>query len=211
MKKLDVLKESLKKAENFRAAASYISFDMATISPENAKPNEGELIAFLENEELKMRKDPSYVSALLSSLKAVDSMNEWERAMVLLAYRAYRMEKNIPEEEAYSFSLQEQQAFIDWEKAKDSADFSIFSDSLQKVIENNKKKAALRELDEEEKVLLKSDYDRLLDKYERGMTTEAIDPIFEESKERIVALLERIKKSKKKIRRDFLSRKVHIE
>ena len=77
MKKLDVLKESLKKAENFRAAASYISFDMATISPENAKPNEGELIAFLENEELKMRKDPSYVSALHSSLKAVDSMNEW--------------------------------------------------------------------------------------------------------------------------------------
>ena len=211
VKELDVLKESLKKAENFRAAASYISFDMATIAPENAKPNEGELIAFLENEELKMRKDPSYVSALLSSLKAVDSMNEWERAMVLLAYRAYRMEKNIPKEEAYSFSLQEQRAFIDWEKAKDSADFSIFSDSLQKVIENNKKKAALRELDEEEKVLLKSDYDRLLDKYERGMTTEAIDPIFEESKERIVALLERIAKSKKKIRRDFLSRKVPIE
>lgn len=53
MKELDVLKESLKKAENFRAAASYISFDMATISPENAKPNEGELVAFLENEELK--------------------------------------------------------------------------------------------------------------------------------------------------------------
>ena len=211
MEELDVLKGCLQKAENYRAAASYIVFDMSTISPENAKAHEGELIAFLENEGLKVRKDPSFVSALLSSLKSVDSMNEWERAMVLLAYRTYRMEKNISEEEAYSFSLQEQQAFLDWEKAKEKSDFSIFSSSLQRVIDNCKKRASLRELDETEKGLLKNDYDRLLDMFERGMTTEAIDPIFEESKERIVSLLTRIKNSKKKIRRDFLSRRVPIE
>lgn len=211
MDRLDVLKEGLRRAENFRAAASYINFDMSTISPENARAHEGELIAFLENEAVRERKEPSFVSALLSSLKDIDSMDEWERAMVKEAYRTYRMEKNITKEEAYSFSLQEQQAFLDWEKAKKSADFSIFSKSLQGVIENNKKRASLRELDETEKGLIKSEYDRLLDMYERGMTTEILDPLFDESKERIVSLLEKIKNSKKKIRRDFLTRKVPIE
>ena len=211
MNPLLVLKEGLRRAENYRAAASYLNFDMATIAPKNTKPYEGELIAFLENEGLKARKDPAFVSALLDAVRDADSLDEWERTMVLLAYRAYRMEKNISEEEAYSFSLQEQQAFIDWEKAKENADFSLFSNSLKSVIENNKKRASLRELDGAEKEILKSDYDRLLDTFERGMTTEMIDPLFEEAKKRIVSLLDRIKKSKKKIRRDFLERKVPID
>ena len=211
MNELSALKEALWRAENFRAAASYLNFDMSTIAPRNTKEHEGELIAFLENEGFNVRKDPSFISALLAAKENLESMNEWERTMVLLAYRDYRMEKAISKEEAYAFSRDEQQAFIDWERAKESADFSIFSGSLQKVIENNKKRASLRELDETEKDLLKSDYDRLLDTFERGMTTEILDPLFSEAKERIVSLLERIGKSGKKIRRDFLIRKVPIE
>ena len=47
-------------------------------------------------------------------------------------------------------------------------------------------------------------YDTLLDKYEEGLTVKKLDKIFDELKNGIIKILDKIEKSNKKINRDFL-------
>lgn len=103
------------------------------------------------------------------------------------------------------FALVFNKAFVDWLEAKKKADFSLFAESLEKVRRVNLKQVALSE---NAKPVL---YDNLLGLYERGMTSRDLDSCFDACKECLIPLLRKIRKSKKKIRTDFLSRPVSDE
>ena len=205
------IKESLKKKEYYENAALSISFDQATVSPEKAMDEKNGIIAFLEQQAFDVMQDEKIAEYITGLYRDIADFDEWDATLIRQLYRQYLIEKNLTSDEAYDIALSEKQAFTDWSVAKEKSDYELFRPSLSKVIAGCRKKADVRELMPEEEGSIASTYDRLIDLYERGMTTEKIDPVFEEVKERLLKLIRRIENSKKVIRTNFLSREVSIE
>ena len=114
--------------------------------------------------------------------------------------------KNITPEKNMEINLIYNKAFVDWSEAREASDYSMFKESLTKVYNVNKEIVELRNMKDSGSV-----YDQLLDDYERDITTEVLDECFGKCKERLLPLLEKIKNSKKQIRRDFMNIEVTDE
>ncbi len=207
MKELEEIKKQLRKEAAFADAARIVSFDQSTVCPEEGVEEKNEIIASLEQHAFTMRRDERFLRNIRIAYEKRESLDEWDRALVEQLHRKDLMEQNISNERAYQYALIEKKAFVDWVQAKEASDFSLFRDSLSRVIEINRERSALRVVAPEE-TWIHGTYDRLLDRYERGMNTEIIDPCFTECAARLSKLLSGILKSKKKIRTDFLERSV---
>ncbi|MBQ6441713.1 MAG: carboxypeptidase M32 [Lachnospiraceae bacterium] len=210
MKELEEIRKHLQKEAVFADASRIISFDQSTVCPEEAVEEKNEIIATLEQQAFLMRRDEAFLRNVRRAYEKRETLDEWDRAMVEQLHRNDLMEQNLSTDRAYEYALIEKKAFVDWTQAKEASDFSLFRESLEKVIGINRERSALRVVAPEEN-WIKCTYDRLIDRYERGMNVETIDPCFAECAERLSNLLSRIRSSKKKIRTDFLSRVVPEE
>ncbi len=95
---------------------------------------------------------------------------------------------------------------MSWSKAREANDFGIYAERLKR--RRDLDIARVRQWDAAAVPEAVTDYDCMLDEYETGMNTKRLDALFSESGKRIRRLMEKIRKSKKKIRTDFLSREV---
>ncbi len=204
--KLELVKSVLKEVETYRHAVAVISYDQETICPPKGMEEQGEVMAFLGNQAFKLTKDEKFIEASNYIYEHRDDLGEWDRTLAEGLNRDYQKEKNITPEKQMEFSLVYNKAFVDWSEARKASDFSLFKDSLVKVKNANTEAVNLRENAKEMPV-----YDHLLDDYERGITSEKLDELFDECKKRLLPLLEKIKSSKKQIRRDFMSIEVTEE
>ena len=206
---LERLQKTLQIMDKYGHATHVLNYDMETICPEKGMEAQGEVTAFLSNEAFKLKKsaefeeDSEYLYAHIGELDPLDQV------LVKHLHRAYLQEKNITPEKQMEFSLVYNKAFVDWSNARKNSDFSLFQDSLKAVDKAGKEQIALREPDPEEEGM--SVYDKMLNDYERGMTTEKLDATFERCKEVLIPLLKKIRESNRQIRRDFLSREVTDE
>ena len=205
--KLEKVRSVLAEARNYRHASALLSFDQETICPSKGMEEEGEVSAFLENQAFKLMKDEAFIADAEYLYAHKDELDECDRVMARQLHREYLKTKNLSPELQHEFALIYNKAFVDWSEARGRSDYSLFAPSLKKVYEAGLKDISLREEDPEA-VPKTIPYDTLLDDYERGMTTEVLDGIFEKCKERLIPLLKKIMVSDKKIRTDFLSRTV---
>lgn len=204
-KSLELVKETLRKAEVYYHAANIISYDQETICPPKAMEEQGEVGAFLGNEAFKLTKDEAFIEAAETLYNQKEALEPLDAEMVTHLHRDYVKTKNITPDMNYEASLIGNKAYVDWLEAKQKADFSIFAPSLLAVRDVNAKFIRLR--DQHSKDI----YDDMLDDFERGVTQSDIDSWFGAYKERILPLLKKIQQSPKKIRTDFLSRTVTDE
>ena len=201
--RLNNVLNTVKKEDQCLHAMRLIEFDMQTSCPEMGMNKEGELIAEIEKQAFRIRNDEKFIEDVLELYREKETLDEYERALIEKRYRTYLTEKNMSDEISHRHSLIEKQAYADWSIAKEKKDFSLFSESLGKVININRERIDLRELGEGESFAC--GYDILLDRFERGITVKDLDRLFDGMKERLTVLLEKIRNSKKKIRTDFLS------
>ena len=198
--KLALVNKTLEEMEIYQHACQVLNYDLETICPPKAMEEQGEVQAALQNVAFKLTKDPAFVEAAEYLHAHRSELDEFDRALADSLHRQYLKTKNISPELQREFSSVYNKAFVTWLEAKQKADFGIFAPSLQDVIRINRQDVSLRE---EAKPEL---YDNLLDDYERGLTGAALDECFGRCKERLIPLLQRIMKSRKVIRTDFLSR-----
>lgn len=210
MNNLEFVKKVLAEAANYEHACSVLNYDQETICPSAAMEEQGEVMAFLSNQAFKLLKQPEFIEAAEALYKDRQNLGELDRVLAEQLHRTYLETANITPELDHEFSRIYNKAFVDWTKAKDASDFSMFKDSLEKVLEIEKKKIALRGYDAPEDAA-KPVYDQMLDDYEKGITMEDLDRIFGRCRERLVPLLKKIQASPRKIRRDFMSRIVTDE
>ena len=135
-----------------------------------------------------------------------DELDELDKILAEQLHRSYMKVKNITPEKNMEINLIYNKAFVDWSEAREASDYSMFKESLTKVYNVNKEIVELRNMKDSGSV-----YDQLLDDYERDITTEVLDECFGKCKERLLPLLEKIKNSKKQIRRDFMNIEVTDE
>ena len=202
MQKLDYVKHVLTRAEQYDHAVNVLSYDQETICPMDAMEEQGEVIALLSNQSYKMIKEPAFIEAAEYLYEHRGELEELDRVMAEQLHRNYLQNKNVTPELQHEFTLIFNRAFVNWSKAREASDYSLFADSLREVAKTNRRMIELRGAD----AVGKTAYDTLLDDYERGMTSEVLDEAFGACKERLIPLFEKIQKSPKKIRTDFLYR-----
>ena len=207
MQKLEYVKQVLALAEKYDHAVNVLSYDQETICPADAMEEQGEVWAFLNNQSYKLIKEPAFIEAAEYLFEHRGGLEEFDRVMAEQLHRNYLQTKNVTPELQHEFMLTFNRAFVNWSKAREASDYSMFASSLKEVADVNTRMIELRGAD----AAGNTPYDTLLDDYERGMTSEVLDEAFGACKERLIPLLEKIRKSPKKIRTDFLSRRVEDE
>ena len=207
MQKLEYVKQVLALAEKYDHAVNVLSYDQETICPADAMEEQGEVWAFLNNQSYKLIKEPAFIEAAEYLFEHRGELDEFDRAMAEQRHRDYLQTKNVTPELQHEFMLTFNRAFVNWSKAREASDYSMFASSLKEVADVNTRMIELRGAD----AAGNTPYDTLLDDYERGMTSEVLDEAFGACKERLIPLLEKIRKSPKKIRTDFMSRRVEDE
>ena len=205
--KLEYVKQVLTTANQFDHAVNVLMYDQETICPIDGMEEQGEVMAFLGNESYKLIKEPAFVEAAEYLYEHRSELEELDRVMAEQLHRNYLQTKNVTPELQHEFSRVFNRSFVNWSKAREAADYSLFAPSLHEVTDVNHRMIELRGAD----AAGNTPYDALLDDYERGMTSEVLDEAFGTCKERLIPLLEKIKKSPKKIRTDFLHRPVNEE
>ncbi len=201
-KSLKIVLSTLETAERYDHACRILGYDQQTICPAKAMENQGETVAFLSNQAFRLLKSKKFIDAAEALYENRKDLGNRERVLAEGLHRDYLRKKNISAAQDRKFSLVFNKAFVDWLAAKKNADFSLFAESLENVRRVNLKQVALTENAKP------VPYDNLLELYERGMTTKDLNKCFEACKECLIPMLQKIQKSKKKIRTDFLSRPV---
>ena len=209
LKRLDLVKSVLKEAGIYEHACRVLTFDQETICPPAAMEEQGEISAFLSNQAFRLMKRDDFIEAAEYLYEYRGELGEFDRRMAVMLRRDRLKTKNITPEMEHDFSKIMNRAFVDWISAKRSADFGLFAPSLEKVRDTNLRQVELRESDPE--LAAATPLDVLISDYEYGMTCADLDACFERCKERLIPLLGRIMSSGKKIRTDFMSRKVTDE
>lgn len=210
IEKMGYVKKLLAEAANYEHAARVLNFDQETVCPPAAMEEQGEVAAFLGNQAFRLYKKPEFINAAEELYRQRAGMNELDSAMLEQLHRAHLHTANITPELDHEFSLVYNRAFVNWIKAKDADDFSMFEASFKEVVETEKRRIALRAYDSEADAKA-GVYDQMLGDYEKGITAEDLDGIFGRCRERLVPLLKKIQASPKRIRRDFMSRPVSDE
>ena len=194
--KLEYVRQVLTTAEQYDHAVNVLMYDQETICPIEGMEEQGDVMAFLSNQSYKLIKEPAFIEAAEYLYEHRDELDEFDRAMAEQLHRGYLQTKNVTPELQHEFSLVYNRAFVNWSKAREAADYSLFAPSLHEVTDVNHRMIELRGAD----AAGNTPYDALIDEYERGMTSDVLDEAFGACKERLLPLLEKIKKSPKKIR-----------
>ncbi len=161
-------------------------------------------LARKEYDETKKIPEQRYREFIIA---AAISGNAWHEAKVNKDFEIFKPHlkkmidydetKKIPEQRYREFIIAAAISGNAWHEAKVNKDFEIFKPHLKKMIDFKREFVEYLGYDNNK-------YDTLLNQFEEGLTVEKLDKIFEEMKIGILELLEKIKKSNKKVNKDFL-------
>lgn len=169
-------------------AMSVLHFDMSTVMPNEGVKRRSEVLGYLSGLNFKLENNPEYMDLVNNLFDNLEKLNDKEKAMVKKAKKSLDLMTKIPEEEYMEYSLLVSKSEKIWENAREKNDYSLFKETLEKIVTFNKKIAGYIGYEE-------TPYDALLDQYEPGMTVKDIDQVFKELRDGIVELLEKIKNS----------------
>ena len=195
------LKEIIKKMGYFNSMSSIMYWDMSVNAPKKSIDYRSELLGFASTEVHKLMTSDS-VKELLHEIQ-YEELDVVDKAMYREIKKEYEKATKIPEEKVHEYAVISSKSEVAWEEAKEKSDFGIFKPHLEKVI--NMKKEYVKFIGSKG-----NKYDTLLDEFEKGMTVDKLDKLFEELKSGILELLNKIKKSNKE-NEDKLSGNYPIE
>ena len=203
--KLKRLKEILALLRKYEHALGIISFDFETIVPRDGREEEGEILDFFSNESFKIATSDEMKKLIPELYQNRDKIkDELDVKLVEILYEDYEKTKNMTPEFQLKSSNLHSRAYSIWLEAKEKKDYNVYKKAFEDIIQIDKEAINLRDKKFE------NYYDNLLNDCEKGMLQEDLDPFFQELKEGLIELINKIKNSKHVIRRDFINRPVPI-
>ncbi len=189
------LKKSARDLYLLEHTQAIVSWDQETNMPDAGNEERADQLALLEGIMHQKLTSPE-IGRLLSVLGADDDKPEGkgdfpaeDKAFIREMYRNYRRASRLPESLVTEMARQTGLAHTFWVNARENADFTIFEDSLTRIIELNREKA--------EKIGYREHpYDALLDEYEPWMTSSQVQDVFGPLGRELADLTARIAKSK---------------
>ncbi|GAA0359093.1 carboxypeptidase M32 [Bacillus horti] len=126
------------------------------------------------------------------------------RARVRVAKKEYDKTKNIPSSMNREFSVLTAKAHHIWEEARSKNQFSLYEESLTKIVDFQRQFAEYYGYEGHP-------YNALLNNYEPGLNVEKLDLLFSDLRQKTIQLLDRIQASPHKPQKEIFEQKINIE
>jgi carboxypeptidase Taq len=166
-----------------------LHWDQEVIMPSGATQARAEQIASLAGVAHEKQTD-GHIGELLDQLEAgsLNDLDPYERCNIREIRREYDRQTKVPMELVQEIAELGSRGHHIWAKAREENKYSDFAPVLERLIELRKQWTHHIEPN-------KPPYDVLMDIYERGLTVEQVDPIFERLKVELVPLIRAIQES----------------
>lgn len=184
---LENFKEYLHKIDQLNLVTVLLYWDMRTGAPRNGLDSIGDALARFSTEQFEMTTADE-LGAMLDSLSAPDEFNRLDdtyKFIVTRMKRDYDKQKRIPTDFYNEFVKVQTASETAWEDAKNASDFSIFAPHLERIINMTKEMCQYTDSG-------KDVYDTLLDQYEEGIDSAAIDVLFDDLKKELIPLVQKV-------------------
>lgn len=135
----------------------------------------------------------------MNELKDKEKLSENERINVTLSLEDYTRNKKLSSDFVRRMSESIHKGYHDWAKARKENSFAIFEKSLTEIVNFKKEEADLLGYNTHP-------YNALMHEYDRGLTVQITDTIFENLKPELLALIDKIR-DKPQPNNDFLFQK----
>lgn len=184
MSTIEKFEALVRKMNAYEEATSVMYWDLRTGAPKKSVAGRSEVIGLLSTEIFKMstsKEMENYIVELQNETLTPALQKTLEEVQ-----EDFELQKKVPADEYNAYVVLCSEAESVWEEALEKSDFKMFEPYLEKLV------ASTRKMIEYWGEKDGNAYNRLLDQYEPGMTTEVIDKVFEELKETIVPLVKKI-------------------
>ena len=189
---LSEAREELKRLEMEEFAYGYamgsLHYDGETGAPRDTYIPRGKALGILSGVGYQLATGERSERLLDALSEHMDELTSAERRTVELRQKDLRELKSIPMDEYVAYRELLNESHIVWTEAKERDDFASFEPVLHKIIDANRRFAALAAPDTDP-------YDYCLDKYEEGLTMERCDRFFGVLRDKLVPLIEKVKRA----------------
>ncbi|MDY3250032.1 MAG: carboxypeptidase M32 [Candidatus Choladocola sp.] len=184
---LENFKDYMKKMRQYDQINALLQWDLQTLTPEKGVEGKLDSIRFFSTEAFRLSTADEY-GQMLRELAEPEQFSALDPAMQLTVKRGlrdYERFLRVPESFYTEYVTEKARSEKAWEDAKRSSDFSIYAPHLDRIIAMTKQYVHYMEPD-------RDPYEVLLDLFEEGMDSATIDRVFDELKEGLHPLLEKI-------------------
>lgn len=147
---------------------SVLDYDLNVSMPSKGSESRASHAAYIEELIVSKWKNPNF-REMIQDAQTLE-LNEFEKAIVRNIERQGKMYWRVPEQILINLKKETSIAFVKWSEAKSKSDFSIFVDSLEKIINLVIEMA-------DHIGYTSNRYDALLDQYEPGLNFEMFNDI----------------------------------
>ena len=181
----------LNEINNNRNMQNILYWEMDTKVPKDSYEHYADLSSLIGTKVFEMSTSVKYIELLNKFVVSEEfkTLVKHKQIYYLDLIKNYEKEKKIPKEFFKKFEKQKSISKQKWTEAKEKNDYSIFKPYLEKNIEMTKE--LYRYIDPD----CSNIYNLMLDDYEKEITTDDIDGIFEKLKERIIPIIKNLKKN----------------
>lgn len=182
--KLEKLRKYQKEIFDLQHCINVIGWDLRISTPRDEKEEVVALISGLEDKLFKLQTNNDYEILLKGAIES-DEFKELslsEQRYINNLLKNYYKKVNVPNDFYIEYTEFLHKSTIVWEGAKKNNDYNIFKPYLEKVIELTKKYYSYINFDGDL-------YDVMLNEYEAGLTSDDIDKLFSELKEKILPII----------------------
>lgn len=182
--KLEKSRKYQKEIFDLQHCINVIGWDLRISTPRDEKEEVVALISGLEDKLFKLQTNNDYEILLKGAIES-DEFKELslsEQRYINNLLKNYYKKVNVPNDFYIEYTEFLHKSTIVWEEAKKNNDYNVFKPYLEKVIELTKKYYSYINFNEDL-------YDVMLNEYEAGLTSDDIDKLFSELKEKILPII----------------------
>jgi carboxypeptidase Taq len=183
--------ETRKKLKAYEYVMWLMSWDAETEAPKKSIEYRSKQLEVMAGEIYAIQSDETYVSAIETLFKDVDSLEHDLQIEIKKEFKELRFIKKVPKDEYIAYQVLMSKSVHVWAEAKHNNDFKLFVPTLKEVVLYQRN--LVKYLEEEH---LKG-YDLLLDMYEEGFTQKEYDFFFDTLKKELVEFVKEVTRNPK--------------
>lgn len=195
MQQYEQYKATLQRIADVKYASAVLQWDQETYLPKKGSDARGRQIATLTELAHQQFTAPEF-GELLNSLAANHELDEASRRNVELSLEDYNRNIKIPAEFVRRLSEATNKSFHAWIESRKENSFKIFREPLSVLI-------SLKREEAEYLGYKGHPYDALMNDFDKGLTVEQVDKLFDSLRPQLGSLLERVNENPQ-VANDFL-------
>jgi carboxypeptidase Taq len=177
-------KTQLQKIADVAYASAVLNWDQETYMPEKGSDFRAQQLSTLAGIAHKMFTEDQ-LGELIHQLSGDKKLDTYQAKNVELVMEEYDKQKKYSTAFVEEMSLTISQCFQAWQLAKEKNDFRLYAPHLKKLVDLKRQECELLGYKGHP-------YNALLNQYEKGITTEEVEKLFEEVKKELVPFVKQV-------------------